>query len=211
MADYSKIQMHKIDGETGREIPLTDDEKRRTLDALREAIRKGQVKYSPEVLRSMGIRGLTQEIIESWLTGIVLPRTVKRPGYLTVLVCGEKSFADQYTVYEWLEYTLDACEDRQLQMILVQGGACPANVIAGQEWGWRNDSVFNVIRSAEVPTPISCSVGIAWHHVDLCLCFCRPGSPDASDLMRLCREANVPILSPYDDGADDAAQILPAA
>ena len=57
MPDYSAIQLTKM--VDGHQVPATEDEKTRVLDALREAVRKSQIKFSPDCARLMGITGLT--------------------------------------------------------------------------------------------------------------------------------------------------------
>jgi hypothetical protein len=67
MPDYSKIEMFRIDPETGQEVAVDDADKRRLVDAMCEAIHKGQVIYSPQAIKDMGIQGLTRDEVESWM------------------------------------------------------------------------------------------------------------------------------------------------
>ena len=133
-----------------------------------------------------------------------ISRDTVRPGYFTVVVCGGCQ-VDELTVDHWLDRLLEDCDNRKRQMILVQADTCmsPANAFASR-WGWLNESVFNVVRSAELALPITCAIGLAWHYPDLCLCFCRPGNLDTPDLVRVCQAAKVPVLFAYDEGQEAA-------
>lgn len=61
---------------------------------------------------------------------IELPRDVKRPGQMCILVFGGREFADENIIFDALDRALMQCEARDLHLIVVQGGATGADAIA---------------------------------------------------------------------------------
>jgi hypothetical protein len=72
MTDKNRVptidDMQCIDAETGEEIPISDAEKAEALEALKAAMRSGDVIFAPQALERMKEKGLTPEQVEAWLS-----------------------------------------------------------------------------------------------------------------------------------------------
>jgi hypothetical protein len=134
---------------------------------------------------------------------MVFPETLKHEGQLTVLVCGGRDFSDHLVLFDILERYLDWCEERELLMIVVQGGAAGADAHARQ---WTYNVVQHQGANVKLVTepanwekygrgagPIRNQKMIDVYDVDIC--FCVEGKSGTDDMKRRCQTAGIPVVS----------------
>jgi len=112
---------------------------------------------------------------------------------MRVLVTGGRNFYDQNTVFQ----ALDALEEKHGELVVIQGGASGADLIA-RNWCFRHKSRVRMINEpadwkahGKAAGPIRNQVMIDDHQPNLVLAF--PGGRGTEDMVRRAVAAGIPV------------------
>lgn len=138
---------------------------------------------------------------------IELPKDVKRPGEMCVLVYGGQDFRDEDVIFDALDLALMQCEARNLHLTIVQSGAPGADQIASSWANYQDGEVsliteqanWNVIDRSNWPGPRHNQLMIDKYNPDYFISV--PGNGGAIDMAKRCKKAGIPGAV-YRDGLD---------
>ena len=125
-----------------------------------------------------------------------LPSHVKNFGYLYILVTGGRFFSDDRRLLETLDFLREKARQRDLVVVIVQGGAAGADKIARQ-WAW-NNCVRCITERAKwtvygkAAGPMRNQAMLDKYPIDVAVAM--PGGGGTANMVDRCKAAGIPVL-----------------
>ena len=143
---------------------------------------------------------------------VELPREVRHAGHLCIVVFGGRNFQEENVLFEALDTALMQCEERELRLLIVEGGASGADALA-RAWANYQDGAVDLATeradwrsNGRAAGPRRNQLMIDKYQPDYFISV--PGGKGTADMARRCEAAGIPGL--FCQPSAMAADITPA-